>query len=135
MVDTSIFVEVSTDPEQRLRVIFSGVQRSRLPRLDRQVRVKVDVSCNGGACNGISAAKDAEANEWCEVLLAQHVPQGAYIDVDEVKVRTIARSLPVLAALSGLALRLTFAVVAKTRVDFTHLGHLAPRMCRPASAQ
>lgn len=55
-----------------------------------QVRVKFDARCTGKACDDLSErgeSQDSDASEWCEVLLAQHVPQGAYIDVDEVKVR------------------------------------------------
>lgn len=57
----------------------------------QQVRVIVDVSCAGKACGGLSGEGGTQASsdsEWCEVLLAQHIPEGAYVDVDEVKVRT-----------------------------------------------
>lgn len=46
----------------------------------------MDVSCLGHNCGGGKGERRAGDDEWCEVLLAQHVPQGAYIDVDEVKV-------------------------------------------------
>lgn len=55
----------------------------------QQVRVKIDASCAGKACDMASGrgAQVSNDDEWCEVLFAQQVPQGAYIDVDEVKVR------------------------------------------------
>lgn len=60
------------------------------PRL--KVRVSVDVECYGHACRtglGESDAINGNAqDEWCELLLSQYVPRGAYIDVDEVKVTT-----------------------------------------------
>lgn len=49
----------------------------------------VDASCAGKACDGLLAERGAKTDsdsEWCEVLFAQHIPKGAYIDVDEVKV-------------------------------------------------
>lgn len=51
--------------------------------------MKINASCAGHSYHGDSYDRDAQDqsdHEWCEVLLAQHVPQGAYIDVDEVKV-------------------------------------------------
>lgn len=53
------------------------------------MRVTIDASCAGNACDASSdrGAQASTDREWCEVILAQHVPQGAYIDVDEVKVR------------------------------------------------
>ena len=53
----------------------------------RQMRLKVDVRCLGPDCGGERGERHAGDHEWCEVLLAQHVPQGAYIDVDQVKVK------------------------------------------------
>lgn len=53
--------------------------------------MKIDIRCNGLPCDEDLGQNNAEENsdhEWCELLLSQHVPQGAYIDVDEVKVRT-----------------------------------------------
>lgn len=110
-------MEISTNPEQNCASFSRALQ----------VRVRVDASCAGGACNGLSGAKDAEASEWCEVLLAQHVPQGAYIDVDEVKVRAIARGLRALAALFGLALRLAFAG-NKVSLLGSSATHVSPRL-------
>lgn len=58
-----------------------------------KVRVSVDVECYGRVCReglGERGASSGNAqDEWCELLLSQHVPRGAYIDVDEVKVKTI----------------------------------------------
>lgn len=55
------------------------------------MRVKIDVGCRGNFCskhsNGaFTTPGNKDDHEWCEVLLSQHVPQGIYIDVDEVKV-------------------------------------------------
>lgn len=59
----------------------------------RKVRVKIDAKCKGQTCRGGSLVASGESIDekndgWCELLLSQHVPQGSYIDVDEVKVRT-----------------------------------------------
>ncbi|CAB1116340.1 unnamed protein product [Ectocarpus sp. CCAP 1310/34] len=56
----------------------------------QRVRVKFNARCTGKACDDLSErgeSQDGDALELCEVLLAQHVPRGAYIDVDEVKAR------------------------------------------------
>lgn len=61
----------------------------------------VDASCAGNACGGFSVEGSAQTSsdpEWCEFLLTQHVPQGAYIDVDEVKVRMLEQALVLLRA-------------------------------------
>lgn len=70
-----------------------------LPFRRQQVRVKVDASCAGKACDfsGDGDSQAGDGQKWCEVLLAQHVPQGAYIDVDEVKVRWARGGLSLLA--------------------------------------
>lgn len=51
------------------------------------MKTKISLSCKGrGDCSdGSNSIEDSE-NEWCTILLTQHIPQGAYIDVDEVKV-------------------------------------------------
>lgn len=54
-----------------------------------KVRVTVDIECHGGACPARLQGNDeahSAASQWCELLLSQNIPQGAYIDVDEVKV-------------------------------------------------
>lgn len=51
--------------------------------------MKINVACEGHACgedSDVLGPQNTGGDEWCEVLLSQHVPQGAYIDVDEVKV-------------------------------------------------
>eukprot|EP00904_Undaria_pinnatifida_P013297 jgi/Undpi1/9098/HiC_scaffold_26.g11556.m1 len=66
--------------------------------LHRHMRLKVDVRCLGPDCGGERGERHAGDHEWCEVLLAQHVPQGAYIDVDQVKARhdfNVSSSLPI----------------------------------------
>lgn len=53
--------------------------------------MKINIRCDGHICDedlGESGSDDNSNHEWCELLLSQHVPKGAYIDVDEVKVRT-----------------------------------------------
>lgn len=56
------------------------------------MRVKIDAECNTLKCWLSSDDTEGNAlagnsNDWCEILVSQHIPQGAYIDVDEVKVR------------------------------------------------
>lgn len=87
----SFLLETNEVPYALKATMFVPFSSTTSPfRPKQQVRVKIDASCAGKACDSLSN-RDAQArsseNEWCEVLLAQHVPQGAYIDVDEVKVR------------------------------------------------
>lgn len=54
--------------------------------------MKIDATCEGQTCpdgaEGEGGATIGTEDNWCELLISQHVPRGAYIDVDEVKVRT-----------------------------------------------
>ncbi|CAM9390415.1 unnamed protein product, partial [Hapterophycus canaliculatus] len=85
-VDDVLFVDESATPSDAGGSWRGEVEIEELPGggLHRHVRINFDIGCAGKGCVGLS---DGGQSEWCEVLLAQHVPQGAYIDVDEVKVR------------------------------------------------
>ncbi|CAM9164938.1 unnamed protein product [Pylaiella littoralis] len=101
--DRTLFVDDSAaqaDVGQRWR---GTVKTEELPGggLHRHVRVTVDASCAGKACDRLLAERGAKTDsdsEWCEVLFAQHIPKGAYIDVDEVKTRHDFDVLPSLPA-------------------------------------
>eukprot|EP00752_Nemacystus_decipiens_P003141 g2908.t1 len=89
----AVFVDDSTEPAHVGQGWRGTVSAEEMPGggLHRHVRVKIDASCAGKACDSSSwSDSDAQArtdHEWCEVTIAQHVPQGIYIDVDEVKAR------------------------------------------------
>eukprot|EP00903_Cladosiphon_okamuranus_P007558 g7332.t1 len=99
---TTVFVDDSTAPAEAGHGWGGTVTTKELPGggLHRHVRVKIDASCAGKTCD-MSSNRDTQDStgeyDWCEVLLAQHVPRGAYIDVDEVKARhdfDVRSSLP-----------------------------------------
>ncbi|CAM9732825.1 unnamed protein product [Scytosiphon promiscuus] len=86
IADDVLFVDESAAPPDLQGSWRGDVKIEELPGggLHRHVRIKFDVGCTGEACPGSSGGGQSEG---CEVLLAQHVSQGAYIDVDEVKAR------------------------------------------------
>ncbi|CAM9158012.1 unnamed protein product [Ectocarpus sp. 4 AP-2014] len=91
--EAAVFVDHSTAPADVVGQRWRGdIAVVGLPGggLHRHVRVKFDARCIGKGCHDLSErgeSQHSDASEWCEVVLAQHVPQGAYIDVDEVKAR------------------------------------------------